>query len=87
MWVGLTLILCKAQIRDFSSSIAACEKMSSIQQEVWDLQRWRDVDHPKLQTEMLVATVEEVIRSHTTHLMETIAPAQIREDLKDVRQV
>lgn len=74
-------------MREFSSSIKACEKMSSIQQEVWELQRWKDVNNPKVQAEMVVTTVEEVIRSHTAQLLEDVEPKKIWKEIQRIHQV
>lgn len=45
------------------------------------------MNNPKLQAEMVVTTVEEVIQSHTAQLLEDVAPKKIWEEIQHMRQV
>ncbi|GMH44020.1 hypothetical protein BSKO_11954 [Bryopsis sp. KO-2023] len=76
----------QAQVREFTTSMSACEKLSNMQEELWELQRWRDANTPQILTDMMVSTVEEIVTSHTTQLLGEIDPKQLREDMARVQQ-
>lgn len=72
--MGDLIHLLQRGLRGVGESLNACEKMTALQQEVWELQRCRLVSLPESLSEKLSHTIEKAVVGHVEDILEEVEP-------------
>ncbi|CAD7704845.1 unnamed protein product [Ostreobium quekettii] len=76
----------QSTLHDVSTSLGACEKMTVIQCQVCELQRWREASLPDSLAQTMSHTVEDMITEQQERLMEQFAPRELEERLNRIKE-